>query len=137
MIVIRFPLVLRRTPREHLTLEAAAARVGLHPVLVERFVEFGLIEPVERTGDQMLFDEACLRRLVAISRLRADLGVNLHGVAVILDLVDRLVTVERELTWLREGAAISPHDALPDQSDSALRAQSSPSRVRMEREPRG
>jgi hypothetical protein len=48
MIAIRYPLVLRRMPREHLTLEAAAARVGLHPVLVERFVEFGLVAALQR-----------------------------------------------------------------------------------------
>ena len=102
MIAIRYPLVLRRTPREHLTLEAAAARVGLHPALVERFVEFGLIEPAERTGVEIRLDPASLPRLVAISRLRTDLGVNLHGVAVILDLVDRLAALERELTWLRQ-----------------------------------
>jgi hypothetical protein len=40
--------------------------------------------------------------LITIARLRSDLGVNLHGVAVILDLVDRLATLERELTWLRQ-----------------------------------
>ena len=102
MIAIRFPLVPRRTPRERLTLEAAAVRVGLHPVLVERFVEFGLVEPAERTGSEVRLDAACLPRLAAISRLRTDLGVNLHGVAVILDLVDRLAAVERELAWLRE-----------------------------------
>ena len=102
MIVIRYPLVPRRTQREHLTLEAAAARVGLHPVLVARFVEFGLVEPAERTGMEMRLDVACLPRLAAISRLRADLGVNLHGVAVILDLVDRLAALQREVGLLRE-----------------------------------
>jgi DNA-binding transcriptional MerR regulator len=101
MIAIRYPLVLRRMPREHLTLEAAAARVGLHPVLVGRFVEFGLVEPAERTGAEVRLDAACLPRLIAISRLRTDLGVNLHGVAVILDLVDRLAALQRELAWLR------------------------------------
>ena len=101
MIAIRYPLVPRRAPAEHLTVEAAAARVGLHPVLVERFVEFGLVEPVERTGAEIRLDAASLPRLVAISRLRTDLGVNLHGVAVILDLVDRLAALERELAWLR------------------------------------
>jgi DNA-binding transcriptional MerR regulator len=102
VIAIRYPLVPRHTARQHLTLEAAAARVGLHPVLVERFVEFGLVEPTERTGAEIRLDAACLPRLVAISRLRTDLGVNLQGVAVILDLVDRLAALERELTWLRQ-----------------------------------
>jgi DNA-binding transcriptional MerR regulator len=102
MITIRYPLVPRRTSRERLTLEAVAARVGLHPGLVERFVEFGLVEPAERTGAEMRFDAACLPRLIAISRLRTDLGVNLQGVAVILDLVDRLAAIQRELEWLRQ-----------------------------------
>ena len=102
MITIRYPLVPRRAPREQLTLETAAARVGLHPVLVERFVEFGLVEPAERTGEELRFDAACLPRLVAIARLRTDLGVNLPGVAVILDLVDRLAALERELEWRRQ-----------------------------------
>ena len=102
MITIRYPLVPRRTSRERLSLEAAAARVGLHPVLVERFVEFGLVEPAERTGGEIRLDAASLPRLVAISRLRTDLGVNLHGVAVILDLVDRLAALQRELDWLRQ-----------------------------------
>ena len=101
MIAIRYPLVPRRTFQERLSLDAVAARVGLHPVLVERFVEFGLVEPVERTGAELRFDAACLPRLIAISRLRADLGVNLHGVAVILDLVDRLAALQSELAWLR------------------------------------
>ena len=102
MIAIRYPLVPRRTRPGAPDSRAAAARVGLHPVLVERFVEFGLIEPAERTGAELRFDAACLPRLVAISRLRNDLGVNLHGVAVILDLVDRLAALQRELAWLRE-----------------------------------
>jgi MerR family transcriptional regulator/heat shock protein HspR len=101
VIDARFPLVLQRSSREYVTIETAAARVGLHPVLVERFVEFGLLEPAEGTGDGMRFDAAGLRRLLAISRLRSDLGVNLPGVAVILDLVERLVALECELAWRR------------------------------------
>ena len=102
MIAIRYPLVPRRTSQERLTLDEAAARVGLHPVLVERFVEFGLVEPAERTGAEIRLDAACLPRLVAISRLRTDLGVNLQGVAVILDLLDRLAALQREIARLRE-----------------------------------
>jgi DNA-binding transcriptional MerR regulator len=101
VIVIRYPLVPRRTPWQTLTLEEASEAAGLHPVLVERFVEFGLLEPAERTGAEMRFDASCLERLLSISRLRADLGVNLQGIGVILDLVDRLAVLERELEWRR------------------------------------
>ena len=101
MIVVRYPLVPRRTPWQTLTLQEASEAAGLHPVVVERFVEFGLLEPAERTGAEMRFDGSCLKRLLAISRLRADLGVNLQGIGVILDLVDRLEALERELEWRR------------------------------------
>jgi len=44
--------------------------------------------------------EAVLR-VRAIQRLRRDLGVNLSGVAVILDLTKRLRLMQQELEWLR------------------------------------
>ena len=74
------------------------------PGLIERFVEFGLVEPAERTGAEIRLDAASLPRLVAISRLRSDLGVNLHGIAVILDLLDRLASLRCELDSLRQHA---------------------------------
>jgi MerR family transcriptional regulator/heat shock protein HspR len=101
MIVVRYPLVRRRAPWQTLTLQEASEAAGLHPVVVERFVDFGLLEPAERAGVEMRFDASCLKRLLAISRLRRDLGVNLQGIGVILDLVDRLEALERELEWRR------------------------------------
>ena len=49
-----------------------------------------------------LFDTACIARLRMIERLRRDLGANLAGIAVILDLLDRLTTLQREVEqWRR------------------------------------
>ena len=98
----RYHIVLRHSERERVTLEALAASAGLHPALVESFVEFGLIEPVERVGAQLLFDSSCVVRLRTIMRLRRDLGANLPGVAVILDMLDRIAALQREITWLRD-----------------------------------
>jgi hypothetical protein len=47
---------IERIEGELVTLDGLAARTGLHPTLIERFVEYGLIEPVERAGAHMLFD---------------------------------------------------------------------------------
>jgi chaperone modulatory protein CbpM len=97
----RDQIVLRRTDSEHLTLDALATRAGLHPAVVECFVEFGLIEPVGRVGTQWLFDRGGVARLRTIMRLRRDLGANLSSVAVILEMLDRLVALQRENAWLR------------------------------------
>jgi MerR family transcriptional regulator, heat shock protein HspR len=101
MSVPRDQLVLRRIEREQITLDMLAASAGLHPALVECFVEFGLIEPVERVGGQQLFDVSCITRLRTIVRLRRDVGINLSGIAVILDMLDRLTALQRENAWLR------------------------------------
>ena len=63
--------------------------------------EYGLLDPIARTGTQWLFDTACLARLRMIERLRRDLGANLAGIAVILDLLDRLTTLQREVEQWR------------------------------------
>jgi MerR family transcriptional regulator, heat shock protein HspR len=95
-------MTLRRTEPEQLTLESLAACAGVHPALITYFVEYGLLEPSARTGTQWLFDTACIARLRMIERLRRDLGANLAGIAVILDLLDRLTTLQREVEqWRR------------------------------------
>ena len=92
---------IERIEGELVTLDGLAARAGLHPTLIERFVEYGLIEPVERAGAHMLFDLDCVARVRKIERLRRHLGTNLASVAVILDLLDRLSKLEQEIERLR------------------------------------
>ena len=96
MSVQRYEIVLCRREAQQLTLETLAARVGMHPALVERFVEFGLIEPVEWQGAKSLFDDSAIARLRMIGRLRESLGINLAGIGVILNLLDRLCALQRE-----------------------------------------
>ena len=98
----RAPLTCSRTAPERLTLEGLAACTGVHPALIAYFVDYGLLELNIRTGTQRLFDPACIARLRMIERLRRDLGVNLAGIAVILDLLERLTSLQREVEqWRR------------------------------------
>jgi len=97
----RYQMTLHSLEREQVTLDTLAASANVHPSTVECFVEFGLLEPVEMTGTQILFNADCIARLRAIVRLRRDLGANLAGIAVILDLRDRLTALQRENAWLR------------------------------------
>jgi DNA-binding transcriptional MerR regulator len=97
----RYEIVLCRRERDQLTLERLAATSGIHPGLVERFVAYGLLEPVEWAGPVLLFDASAVPRLQMIMRLRRDTGVNLAGIGMILDLLDRLHACARENQWLR------------------------------------
>ncbi len=60
---------------------------------VERVIELadeGIIEPIGRNPNSWRFHGASLQRIRCAQRLEADLGVNLAGVALVLDLLDQL-----------------------------------------------
>src|SRR5215475_2947460 len=83
-----------------LTIEDLAQATGLHPDQIEAFVRFGLVEPASR-GERDLFAVAAIDRLRTIVRLRRDLGVNLPGVAAILEMQERIADLRREIGHLR------------------------------------
>ena len=97
----RYDLVLYRREPQQLTLETLAAHAGVHPALVEHFVELGLIEAIEWEGARLVFDASAVPRLRMIGRLRESLGINLAGVAVVLDLLDKFCALQRENEVLR------------------------------------
>jgi DNA-binding transcriptional MerR regulator len=101
MTVAQYQIVLRRTGDQGLTLDDLALHAGMHPVLVERLVELGLITPISQEGTH-LFDPSGVSRLRTIARLRGNLGVNMAGASVILDLVDKLCALQRENNDLRK-----------------------------------
>jgi MerR family transcriptional regulator/heat shock protein HspR len=96
MSIRRYEIIFCRPENQRLTLEALAERAGFHPAVVQAFIDCGLIEPSAREGARMLFDEEVVPRLRMIGRLRENLGVNLAGIAVILNLRDRLSALQRE-----------------------------------------
>jgi len=101
MITRRFAITLYWNKRERLALDDVALHAGMHPALIERLVECGLVTPVEQEGGQLFFDPAAVSRLRTISQLREALGVNLAGISVVLDLIDKLCTAQRENATLR------------------------------------
>ena len=77
----------------------AARLVGVHPRTLRYYEELGL---VERRGDAgRTYTEADLERLRMIRRLVDDLGVNLAGVEVILNMRERMLQLHAELEQLR------------------------------------
>lgn len=87
--------------REWITLEDLAIGAGVQSSLIERLVDLGLLEPAGPPGEPPVFLAAAALRLHAIQRIRRDIGVNLAGVGVILDLLERVRALERELARLR------------------------------------
>jgi DNA-binding transcriptional MerR regulator len=98
-------MIRRELGRRPLSLEEVADRCGLHPLLVERFVALGLIDPVE--GESNRFPPEATLRLQRALRLRRDLGLSYNGVALVLELLDRIEALERRLDQYERKAAFN------------------------------
>jgi len=85
----------------HLSLNELAAAAGISATRLARLVRLGLLEP--EPGAPGRFSAATAVRLRRMLRLRADLGVNLAGAAIIVDLMEALDRLDAELTrWRRQ-----------------------------------
>jgi MerR family transcriptional regulator/heat shock protein HspR len=81
-------------------ISVAAARVGLHPQTLRSYEREGLVKPARR-GTSRLYSEYDLERVRQIQRLTQEMGVNLAGVEVILNLLEQLGELREELEQLR------------------------------------
>lgn len=82
-----------------LSADELAAAAEISPTMLARLVRLGLIEPAAEGSTE--FTAASARRLRRMLRLRRDLGVNLTGAAILVDLLERLEQLEAELACLR------------------------------------
>lgn len=63
-------------------------------------VEEGVIEPVDAGQIHWHFRGNCLRRVRIVQRLESDLGVNLAGAALVLELLDELEVLRKRIAVL-------------------------------------
>jgi len=65
--------------------------------LIEALVEQGILEPTGRRGSHWCFPASSLRRTRITLHLKRDLGVNLAGAALALELLERIEALEGQL----------------------------------------
>ena len=92
-----------RTRRDdYVLIGVVAERFGVHPQTLRLYEREGLICPPRSSGNTRLYDRETVERLEMILTLTRDLGVNLAGGEVVLDLRARLSRMEGEVERLME-----------------------------------
>jgi DNA-binding transcriptional MerR regulator len=99
--LIRSPIYLELMKSGFLSIEELSDICSLHPDLVEKYMEIGLITPSVEILDEPYFSTDAIFRLKKIQRLRRDLGVNLIGIEIILNLLDEMEDLRDEIRDLR------------------------------------
>jgi MerR family transcriptional regulator, heat shock protein HspR len=90
-----------------------AETYNVHPQTLRLWEREGLLRPNRSQGNTRLYDEDACRRLETILTLTRDLGVNLAGVEIIINLRDQLAELKRE----NENLAQALRQLMQEQSD--------------------
>jgi MerR family transcriptional regulator, heat shock protein HspR len=94
----------RRRDRQpkYVMISVVSERYGIHPQTLRLYEREGLIKPARSSGNTRLYDGEAMRRLEIILTLTRDLGVNLAGVEVILNMKERMEQMQGEVDRLLE-----------------------------------
>jgi MerR family transcriptional regulator/heat shock protein HspR len=78
-------------------ISAVAEMYGIHPQTLRLYEREGLLKPSRTEGNTRLYTDEDLERLEFILSLARDLGVNISGIAIILQMRERMEAMQREM----------------------------------------
>ena len=78
------------------TISAVAAQYEIHPQTLRLYEREGLLKPSRSEGNTRLYTDEDLARLEVILSLTRDLGVNLAGVEIILNMREKMDAMQHE-----------------------------------------
>jgi MerR family transcriptional regulator/heat shock protein HspR len=89
-------------PKEYYHISSVAKMYGIHPQTLRLYEREGLLQPSRSEGNTRLYAAEDLKRLEIILTLIRDLGVNLAGVEVILNMREKMEQIEDEINEFLE-----------------------------------
>ena len=78
-------------------ISAVAAKYNIHPQTLRLYEREGLLKPSRTEGNTRLYSDEDLQELETILALTRDLGVNLAGVEIILNMRRKMELMQREV----------------------------------------
>lgn len=78
------------------TISAVAELYDIHPQTLRMYEREGLLKPSRSDGNTRLYEDSDLERLEVVLSLTRDLGVNLAGVEIILNMREKMEQMQRE-----------------------------------------
>ena len=78
------------------TISAVAELYDIHPQTLRLYEREGLLKPSRSEGNTRLYEDSDLERLEVVLSLTRDLGVNLAGVEIVLNMREKMDAMQRE-----------------------------------------
>jgi MerR family transcriptional regulator, heat shock protein HspR len=83
-------------------ISAVAELYHLHPQTLRLYERAGLLKPSRSEGNTRLYTEADLERLEVILALTREMGVNLAGIEIILNMREKMAEMQRQMEAFTE-----------------------------------
>jgi len=116
-----------RTPPgrgKYYMISVVAKSYDIHPQTLRLYEREGLLKPSRTEGNTRLYSEEDLQQLEVILNLTRDLGVNLAGVEIVLNMRRRIEQMQRDinefLTFVREELQKSNQEGWQEKLNQAL-----------------
>jgi MerR family transcriptional regulator/heat shock protein HspR len=92
----------KKTIKTYYHISSVSQKYSLHPQTLRLYEREGLLKPSRSEGNTRLYTDEDLKQLELILNLIRDLGVNLAGVEVILNMRQKMQQMEAEVSELFE-----------------------------------
>jgi MerR family transcriptional regulator/heat shock protein HspR len=89
--------VTKRKSKGAYMISAVAEMYDIHPQTLRLYEREGLLKPSRTEGNTRLYTDEDLQRLEFILSLARDLGVNISGIAIILQMRERMEEMQRQI----------------------------------------
>ncbi len=111
-------------------ISAVAEQYQIHPQTLRLYEREGLLKPSRSEGNTRLYTDRDLERLEIILKLTRDLGVNLAGVEIILNMREKMeamqLQIEEFITTLNRELATRARVETPEEHHSLIRVVQAP-----------
>ena len=101
-------------------ISSVADQYGIHPQTLRLYEREGLLKPSRSDGNTRLYTDDDLERLEVILHLTRELGVNLAGVEIILNMREKMsemqIQIEEFITTLNRELASRRRPAPPERN---------------------
>jgi len=78
-------------------ISAVAEQYQIHPQTLRLYEREGLLKPSRSEGNTRLYTDGDLERLEVILKLTRDMGVNLAGVEIILNMREKMAAMQQQI----------------------------------------
>jgi MerR family transcriptional regulator/heat shock protein HspR len=87
----------RKRSKAAYMISAVSEQYAIHPQTLRLYEREGLLKPSRSDGNTRLYSDEDLERLEVILKLTREMGVNLAGVEVILNMREKMAAMQRQI----------------------------------------